>query len=126
MASLRSNCKLARIITVGVAGLIWLTASPYSVGRTKDRRLDEALVDITALKKLVAEQNRHITALEKAIETLQLQVKAVDPQKSAGEERVKTPPPAPVSPWQVPSSWIRIKEGMSRSQVVEILGHLRR
>lgn len=115
MASLRSNSKLPRSITAGVAGLIWLTASPCSVAQTKDRRLDDALVAITALKQLVAEQDRHIAALEKAIEALQVKV-------AAGEDKVKTTAPAPALPWQVQFSWIRIKEGMSRAQVVEILG----
>jgi hypothetical protein len=29
---------------------------------------------------------------------------------------------AVAAPWQVPLAWIRIKEGMSRAQVVDILG----
>jgi hypothetical protein len=47
---------------------------------------------------------------------------AVNPQGSAGEDRVKIAKSAPTAPWQVPFAWTRIKEGMSRAQVVGILG----
>jgi hypothetical protein len=121
MAPMRSKGNLPRIISVGVVGMIWLATVPCSFGQTKDHRLEEALVDITLLKHVVAEQGRHITALEKTIEALQVKVVA-DPQRSIGEDRVKIPTPAPTSPWQVPFTWNRIKDGMSRAQVVEILG----
>ena len=49
---------------------------------------------------------------------------AANPQKSDGEDPVKIakPKPVPTAAWQVPFAWSRIKEGMSRGQVVEILG----
>jgi hypothetical protein len=120
MVPMRSKGNLPRIIGAVVVGMLWLAFLPCSFAQTKDRRLEDALVDITMLKRVVAEQGRHITALEKTIDTLQGKA-AVEPQRSFGEDRAKIPKPAP-SPWQVPFAWSRIKEGMSRAQVVEILG----
>jgi len=48
----------------GRCGLIWLTTSPCSFGQARDRRLEDAMVGITLLKRLVAEHGR-IADLEK-------------------------------------------------------------
>lgn len=73
------------------------------------------------MKRLVAEQGHRIADLEKTVKALQATLAAV-PQRFAAEDQVKVAKPAPGAPWQIPFAWTRIKEGMSRAQVVEVLG----
>ena len=112
---------MSRIIAVSVLGLIWLTTSPLCFSQTRDRRLDDALVDITLLKRLVKEQDRRIADLEKTVKSAQA-APAANPEKPAGEERVKPIVKPPAARWQNPLAWSQIREGMSRAQVEEILG----
>jgi hypothetical protein len=112
---------LSRIIAVSALGLICLSTSPLCFSQTRDRRLEEALVDITLLKRLVKEQDRRIADLEKTVKALQAAM-AANPEKPAGEERVKTTAKPPAARWQNPLAWSQIREGISRAQVEEILG----
>jgi hypothetical protein len=84
-----------------------------SVGRPADRRLDNALAEIATLKQIVAEQDRRITALEQLVKPPQ-----------GGSVPNERPPLSPslVFGWKTASAWKRVKEGMSESQVVAILG----
>ena len=108
---------MQRRIIVGVIGLI---TSGYCFGQstptqTRDRRLDEALTDVSLLKRLVKEQDRRIADLEKALHNL-----AATPP-AAVDVRPKVIP-KPAARWQNPLVWAQIREGMSRAQVEEILG----
>ncbi len=78
-------------------------AAPSQADQPKlDRRLDDAVAEITLLKKLVAEQGQRITTLERTVRALQ---------------------PATQSPAaRAVIAWEGIRLGMSRVQVVEILG----
>ncbi len=112
---------MSRIIAVSVLGLVWLTISPFCLSQTRDRRLEDALVDIALLKRVVKEQDRRIADLEKAVKVLQ-PATAANPEKPAGEERVKITAKPPAARWHNPLAWSQIREGISRAQVEEILG----
>ncbi len=127
-----------RVVIVGAAlGLICLVTSAQGWGQTKDgqnkesqakngqakdsqardRRLEDAQLDIRLLKQVVDEQARRITQLEKAVKALE--AAAAGP----AEERTKVVEKSSVvAPWQVSFAWTRIKMGMSRMDVEEILG----
>ena len=108
---------MQRMIVVGVIGLI---TSPFVFGQStpaRDRRLDEALTDISVLKRLLKEQDRRIADLEKALHNLQPAAAA-----TAVEVGPKVAPKPPAARWQNPLAWAQIQEGMSRAQVEEILG----
>jgi len=99
-----------------------------AVGQTKDRKSEDALVDITLLKRLVKDQEKRISDLEKTVKALQQSI----PAASAGanvarpaptpEERAKPVVKPPVARWHDPLNWSQIREGLSRAQVEEILG----
>lgn len=117
---------MQRISSAGVLGLIWLIASTSGFGQstpaqTRDRRLEDALTDITLLKRLVKEQDRRIADLEKTLRTLQTGA-GVNPEGPGGDARLKVIPKAPAARWQNPLAWKQIQEGMSRAQVEELLG----
>ncbi|MGZ6423641.1 MAG: hypothetical protein ACXWSR_22115, partial [Bdellovibrionota bacterium] len=67
-------------------GILWLAPS-QGFSQTRDRRLDEALVDITLLKRLVKEQDRRIADLEKTVKALQ--AVATERPTPPAEERVR-------------------------------------
>ena len=102
---------VSRTVAVTVLGLIWLATSPFCFSQTRqarDRQLEEALADITLLKRVVNEQDRRIADLEKKVKTLHDQFIQ---QVTGGDV-----------PWLNPSAWGRVKAGMSRTQVEQILG----
>lgn len=105
-----------------VLGLLISLSAVRSSADQVERKLDGALAEIALLKRAVAEQDSRIRALEKALKTLK-----ITPCQSSQE----TPPSEGVNgvarstdspPWTTLSAWRRIKIGMSRSQVVAILG----
>jgi hypothetical protein len=75
-----------------------------------DTSLQDALAEIALLKRIVAEQDRRITALERI----------VAPNRSAA--MVSQLPAAPSPEWKTPAAWKRLKNGMSSAQVIAILG----
>jgi hypothetical protein len=103
-----------------VLGFLWLAPS-QCFSQTRDRRLDEALVDITLRKRLVKEQDRRIADLEKMVKALQVAANT-EPPKPAPEERVRAVVRPPAARWLNPLTWGQIREGLSRAQVEEILG----
>jgi hypothetical protein len=111
---------VSRFITASVLGFLWLTPS-QCFSQARDRRLDEAQVDITLLKRLVKEQDRRIADLEKTVKALQAAA-ATDRPTPAAEERVRPSVRPPVARWLNPLAWGQIREGLSRAQVEEILG----
>jgi len=112
---------VSRIIAASALGLLWLATAPLSLSQTRDRRLDDALAEITLLKRMVREQDRRIADLEKAVKSAPAAL-AANPEKPAGEERAKPIVKPPAARWQNPLAWSLIREGMSRAQVEELLG----
>lgn len=102
---------------VGVLGLIASAIFGQSTpAPARDRRLEEALTDISLLKRLVKDQDRRIADLEKALHNLQ------PAPAAAAEAAPKVVPKPPAVRWQNPRAWAQIQEGMSRAQVEDILG----
>jgi hypothetical protein len=114
---------MQRIIVGGVLGLLGLVTLPLTFfgqstpPQSRDRRLEEALSDISLLKRLVKEQDRRIADLEKTLHSLQPGAPA-----AAVEVRPRVVPKTSGARWQDPLAWMQIREGMSRAQVEEILG----
>jgi hypothetical protein len=109
---------MPRILTLG---LLLLSVLSPSFGQQSDRRIEDAFAEITLLKRVVAEQDRRIVTLEKALDTSRLG-SVSDPQSSGVPSRVTASQAASSTPWKTPSVWSLIKRGMSRAQVVGILG----
>jgi hypothetical protein len=117
---------LSRATAIGVLGLVWLINSPCGFSQTgpspsRDRRLDDALVDITLLKRLVKDQERRIADLEKVVKNLQAAAAAI-PEKPAPAQAARAIVRPAAARWHNPLAWAEIREGMSRAQVEEILG----
>jgi len=109
---------MLRILTLG---LMLLSVLSPSFGQQSDRRIEDALAEITLLKRVVAEQDRRIATLEKALDTSRLG-SVSDPQGSGAPGRMAWAQATTSAPWKTRSVWSGIKEGMSRAQVVAILG----
>jgi hypothetical protein len=87
-------------------------ATPTLVAQSRElrnRQFDELKQDIAQLKRTIAEQDRRIAQLEKDVRALQISA-------------VPGPIPSLVPAWHSASNWNLIKVGMSRVQIVEILG----
>jgi hypothetical protein len=89
-------------------------------GQTLSRRPDDSVAELKLLRRQVADQARRIDQLEKAVEVLK-ERPSVPPERA-----IITPPTSPtaipVATWQLPLAWTRLKNGMSRTEVVDILG----
>lgn len=70
--------------------------------------MDDAVKEIALLKRMVADQDRRMASLERTVKALQATIRA--PAR-----------PIPTS-WRTQEGWTSLKIGMSRAQVVEILG----
>ena len=88
--------------------LVYLGASLGLLGQTPDTRADDSAKEIALLKRTVADQERRIATLERTVRSMQSTVLAAA---------------RPVRPsWRNAEGWAAVKLGMSRDQVVEILG----
>jgi hypothetical protein len=88
--------------------LVYLGASLGLLGQTPDSSADDSAREIALLKRTVADQERRIANLERTVRSLQT--------TSLAAAR-------PVRPsWRNAEGWAAVKIGMSRDQVVEILG----
>jgi hypothetical protein len=76
---------------------------------TPDPRLDDAIKEIATLKRIAADQDRRIASLERTVRSQQSAILAAAR-------------PVSTVPWKTLEGWAAIKIGMSRAQVVEILG----
>jgi hypothetical protein len=103
-----------------VLSLAFLGAAQASFGQTIEQRLNDAMNEITILKRVIAEQDRRITQLEKAVEALRSVSAPSGEQKEAASEPAKSKTSKAL--WQDPAAWAKIQEGMSEAQVVAILG----
>ena len=96
--------------------LVYLSASYGLTGQTPDRRLDDAVnrlddavKEIAQLKRIATDQDRRIAGLERTVRAQQSAILAAAR-------------PVPTIPWRTLEGWAAVKVGMSRAQVVEILG----
>ncbi len=88
--------------------VVYLGASLGLLGQTPDTRADESAKEIALLKRNMAEQERRIAYLERTVRSLQTTVLAA----------ARTVRPS----WRNAEGWAAVKIGMSRDQVVKILG----
>jgi len=100
---------MPHIFRAGAIVFVLLGASYGLSGQTPDTRLDEATKDIALLKRMVADQDRRLASLESAVRTQQRAILAA------------ARPVPPIS-WRTLEGWAAVKVGMSRAQVMEILG----
>ena len=87
---------------------VYLGASLSLLGQTPDTRADESAREMALLKRTVADQERRIATLERTVRSMQSTVLAT----------TRTVRPS----WRNAEGWAAVKLGMSRDQVVEILG----
>ena len=88
--------------------LVYLGASLGLLGQTPDTRADDSAREIALLKRTVADQERRLATLERTVRSMQ---------------RTVLTAARPVRPsWRNAEGWAAVKLGMSRDQVVEILG----
>jgi hypothetical protein len=100
--------------------IVLLLSSPFLVGQATEKKLDDAFAEISFLKRVVAEQDRRISELEKAVGALDRMAK---PEIPADGRQVGVPAPTNwAMGWKTPAAWGRMKDGMSRAQVEAILG----
>jgi len=113
---------VSRNVFVSALVLICLATSPFCLGqsRDRDRQIEDAQLDIRLLKHVIDEQDRRIADLEKTVKALKTAVG--DAENPAHDSRTRIGKPAIIPAWQIPFAWSRIKFGMSRVQVEEILG----
>jgi hypothetical protein len=100
---------MPRILPLGAFLLVCLGASYDLSGQTPDTRLNDAVREINLLRRMATEQDRRIAILERTVQSLQRTVLAATR-------------PVPTIPWRTAEAWAAVKIGMSRAQVVEILG----
>ena len=124
MAQIRSGC------------VMWLFCGlliPPASAQTREHRLSDLTPEVSQLKSKVAEQEERIAQLEKAVKALQESgartaniSEAILKLEGAVRDLKAIPQPAPiplvVPAWQSAANWNLVKPGMSRTQVVEILG----
>ena len=90
-------------VYIGVACLYGQTPESHP-----DSRLDDAVKEIAVLKRAVDDQDRRMAILERTVRSLQSTVLAASRRVSLS--------------WRSAEGWATLKLGMSRDQVVEILG----
>ncbi|MDP8988996.1 MAG: outer membrane protein assembly factor BamE [Acidobacteriota bacterium] len=88
--------------------LVYLGASLGLWAQTTDTPADGSAQEIALLKRTVADQERRLAALERTVRSMQSTVLAAS--------RAVRPS------WRNAEGWTAVKLGMSRDQVVEILG----
>jgi hypothetical protein len=107
---------MPHILRASAILLIYVGASYPLSGQTPDRRLedavnrlDDAVKEIAQLKRIAADQDRRIASLERTVRAQQSAILAAAR-------------PVSTIPWRTLEGWAAVKVGMSRAQVVEILG----
>ncbi len=100
---------MRHVFQAGAIVFVYLVASCGLSGQTPDTRLDDAVKEIAQLKRIAADQDRRIASLETTVRSQQRAILAAAR-------------PVPAISWRTLEGWSAVKVGMSRSQVVEILG----
>jgi predicted S18 family serine protease len=104
-----------------------------ATAQTQDRQFSDLTVEVSQLKSQIADQEERIAQLEKTVKALQETsartgniAEAILKLEGAVKDLKAIPPPEPIppmtAPWHSASNWKLVKEGMSRAQVVEVLG----
>jgi hypothetical protein len=99
---------MLRILSVGGFLSVYMGASYSLSAQAPDSRSDDSAKEIALLKRTVADQDRRIANLERTMRSLQT--------------TVLTPARLVRPSWRNAEGWSAVKIGMSRDQVVEILG----
>jgi hypothetical protein len=94
----------ALIVSIFCSGL----ALP-AFAQSTNQRIAELTAEVAQLKVKVADQAQRISQLEVAVKALQVSA-------------LPAPIPAVTPLWLVSTNWLQIRPGMSRAQIVEILG----
>jgi len=93
-----------------VAILVWsCAASGQDTATTADAKLNDALREIAGLRRTVSQQDSRIANLERTVRSMQATL-------VASARRLQ------LAASKTPEGWAGIKVGMSRAQVVDILG----
>ena len=100
---------MPHFLRAGAIVFVFLGASYGLSGQTPDTRLDDAIKEIALLKRMATDQDRRIASLESTVRSQQRAILAA------------ARPVPPIS-WRTLDGWAAVKVGMSRAQVVEILG----
>jgi|GEM_PF-6931052 len=100
---------MQHILRAGAIVFVLLGASYGVSGQTPDTRLDDTVKEIAQLKRIAADQDRRIASLESTVRSQQRAILAATR-------------PVPAIPWRTSEGWAAVKVGMSRAQVVDILG----
>lgn len=108
---------MLRILVICCIGLLYSTQTPAlpAQAQARDPRVDQLTKDTEQLKHTVADQEKRIAELETTVKMLQAQSAPPAPPPPA-------PIPNPTPPWASPTSWNRVKPGMSQADVEQILG----
>lgn len=106
---------------------------PTATAQTKDSQPNDLALEVSQLERKITDQEDRIAQLEKAMKAMQengakagniadaiLKVEAAVRDLKAIPAPVPIPPLTP--PWNLASNWNLLTQGMSRAQVVEILG----
>jgi len=124
---------MARILSSCIIWLFcWILTLP-AAAQTRDRQVDDLAVEVSQLKRKSAAQEERIAQLEKAVKTLKESAagagtiaEAILKLERAVKELKAIPAPAPIPAltpaWHLASNWNLVKPGISRAQVLEILG----
>jgi len=125
MARIRSGC------------IIWLSCSllilPVTAAQARDHHSSDLTLEVSQLKSKIADQEERIAQLEKALKALQDSsartgniAEAILKLEGAVRDLKAIPSPEPIPAltpaWHSASNWNLVKQGMSRAQVVDILG----
>jgi hypothetical protein len=97
------------ILAMGWIALPMALSAQTPATPSLDRRVAALTTQINDLKRVVAEQDRRLAELEKIIESMRVAA-------------VPAPLPSPIPAWHTASNWNQLKLGMSRENVVQILG----
>ncbi|MEO8050061.1 MAG: outer membrane protein assembly factor BamE [Acidobacteriota bacterium] len=100
---------MPRFSSMGAILLVCFGVASGLSGQTQDTLLDDANKEIALLRSLAADQDRRIAVLESAVRSMQTTVLALARS-------------APTNGSRIVEGWAAVKIGMSRDQVVSILG----
>jgi hypothetical protein len=115
---------------------IWLISSiliPTATAQTKDSQPNDLALEVSQLERKITDQEDRIAQLEKAMKAMQENgakagniADAILKVEAAVRDLKAIPAPGPIPPltppWNLASNWNLLTQGMSRAQVVEILG----
>ena len=114
--------------------MIWLICSILpTTAQTNDSQPNDLALEVSQLRQKIADQEDRIAQLEKAMKAMQENgaragniADAILKLEAAVRDLKAIPAPGPIPaltpPWHSASNWNLLMQGMSRAQVVELLG----